>query len=667
VLTPGVSKLKFGHYDATTDSFVADGTFTFPSTYKDEATGKDVSIDYTQEDKSKLVQQLNTAIKQNGATVGNDLSLQFTYNESSKTLSLRAIDKNGTDKTDSSDTYKIAADDAVLTALGVDVSSLPYDRELKGVSFAEYNNASTKDFTQTSVKEESWYTYLEDKNLTIKYGGESNSIRLLDYMDKPILAAIDDPQEKKDKVVEILQGKIDQKFGANKIEVKIEEDGNLSFAPTDGMTNLTINSGDAEFRANMGISENESTRINLYGSVYDNREKLGFSEDITEEELNEQLSNFSINGNAVNGLTASMSVSQMLTKINETDSVGVKATYMSGTNQFALISSATGSGRVISLGEGAASTIFGGEGAQFNDGEDAQLTYSYGNGVTQTVSSSTNTFDLDGLSVTVSGTFGYIKDANGEMTDNIDTSMNVKFSARADVDGMTEKVKKFVENFNEIVTAVNDQIRNRPDRSYKPLTEAQEKEMKEKQIDEWNEKAKKGLLYDSSVIRDLSNDLQTVFSRMLSDGHNYKDLEKIGITFSDDFQDGGKITFDEAKFKTAMETEPDLVSKLIASDGEKKGLAETVEKILTPYATRFATRNGGSYGKLVEEAGSSKVPLMAMKNNIYTQLKDMNKQIENLRALLKTQQDRYIKQFSGLEEVISKWNTQAMYIDGLYA
>jgi flagellar hook-associated protein 2 len=282
------------------------------------------------------------------------------------------------------------------------------------------------------------------------------------------------------------------------------------------------------------------------------------------------------------------------------------------------------------------------------------------------VSSSTNTFDLDGLSVTVSGTFGYVKDSNGALTDAIDSSMSVKFSSKADVDGVTEKVKKFIEGFNEIATLVNDQIRNRPDRSYKPLTEAQESEMKEKQIENWNEKAKKGLLYDSSVIRDMSNDLQSVFAKLLSSGYDYKDFETIGITFSDDYQDGGQIKFDEEKFKSAMETQPELVSKLLAGDGDKKGLAQTIEDTLTPYATRFATRNGNSYGKLVEEAGSSKIPLMSLKNNIYKQIKEMNTQIENLQKLLKSQQDRYIKQFSGLEEVINKWNTQSSVLDSLY-
>nr|WP_027872017.1 flagellar filament capping protein FliD [[Eubacterium] cellulosolvens] len=652
----GVSELKFGTSDAT-NGFNQLGSFTFPTSYQDE-NGKSVSIDYTNSNKAELVEQLNKAVQQSGLSIGEDnLTIKFEYSDDK--LNIQLVNSSGAEQSNSE--YKICADNDVLKALGADVSSLGNASTL-GVTFDNYNEHLTS-FSAASVKEEDMATYLEDKKLTIKYQGESNTITLLDSSDVATVNGVAD-SEKADKILEIIQKKVNTAFGKNKVDVGVDG-GKLYFKPREGTSNLMINASDAEFRANLGISENASTRINLSGSIYENRVKLGFEESISEEDLNQELANFSINDVELSGITSSTTISELLSKINENEEIGVKATYMSGTNQFALISSSTGSGRTISLGtsDSVANKIFGGTS---KDGEDAQLTYSYGNGVRQTVTSSTNTFDLDGLSVTVSGTFGYVKNADGTLTDTIDSSMNVKFTAKANVDSVTESVKKFIDGFNEIATLVNDQIRNRPDRSYKPLTEAQESEMKEKQIENWNEKAKKGLLYDSDVIRNMSNDLQAVFSKLLSSGYNYKDFETIGITFSDDYQDGGQIKFDEEKFKAAMETQPELVSKLIAGDGDKKGLAKTIEDTLTPYATRFATRNGGSYGKLVDEAGSSKIPLMSLKNNIYKQIKDMNEQIENLKTLLKTQQDRYIKQFSGLEEVISKWNTQSSVLDSIY-
>ena len=50
---------------------------------------------------------------------------------------------------------------------------------------------------------------------------------------------------------------------------------------------------------------------------------------------------------------------------------------------------------------------------------------------------------------------------------------------------------------------------------------------------------------------------QGIFSSMMMNGVSYDDLEKIGISFSDDYTAGGKIVFDEEKFKTAMDSDPE--------------------------------------------------------------------------------------------------------------
>ena len=245
--------------------------------------------------------------------------------------------------------------------------------------------------------------------------------------------------------------------------------------------------------------------------------------------------------------------------------------------------------------------------------------------------------------------------------------MAVTFSATADADKAAERVKKFIDAFNEIVTSVNDQVRTRPDSDYTPLTEDQEDEMTEKQIEEWNKKAKEGILYSNSTVRDYSDALQTINLSMLRNGFSNSDLESIGITFSDDTTDGGKITFDEEKFKSAMEKDPDKVSQIMAGGNGKTGLVQTIENTLTPFATRYRTRNGNSYGRLVEEGGSSKLTLSKTSNQIYTSLQDMNTKLESLKTLLKTEQDRYIDEFTNLETLINNMNAQSSYITGMSA
>ena len=292
---------------------------------------------------------------------------------------------------------------------------------------------------------------------------------------------------------------------------------------------------------------------------------------------------------------------------------------------------------------------------------------------------SSNTFNLEGLTVTVSGTFGgsYEKNADGSYkldSDNKkiwnpDSSQTVTFSAKADVDKALETVKAFFEDFNALVTEINSQITARPDSNYGPLTSAQKEEMDETSIENWEKKAKQGILFNDDVMRDLSGSMEGVLSKLMNKyGVNYQDLEKIGITYSEDYLDGGTLVFDESKFRSAMESDPELVSKII-SGGESggKGLIHVVEDSLTPYATRYASKNGNSYGRLVEVAGTEKKPTTLMSNQIYKQLKEMQETIDKLQAQLKVEQDRYISQFTTMESLINQMNTQSSYLSQIMA
>ena len=114
-----------------------------------------------------------------------------------------------------------------------------------------------------------------------------------------------------------------------------------------------------------------------------------------------------------------------------------------------------------------------------------------------------------------------------------------------------------------------------------------------------------------------------------------------------------------------METEPEKVAKVMMGHNGSKGMAKIVETTVSSYATRYASRNGGSYGELIKEAGSNKVTLSNTSSVTYGKLNDNSEVIEKLKTMLSNQQDRYIKQFSQLEKLISKMNTQSSYLSGL--
>lgn len=642
------TKLVFGTYNSSDKSFNEAVTFTFPSSYT--VTGADgkketKEIDYTQ-DPAKLVDQLNEALDSQEFMGKNGKSGIHFKLDGSGNLTIEQT----ADITDAGKGYSIRSTSSALTAMGFDKTKLSEDELNNGITLDEFNK-STSAFKDSYVTRETLKEYLTGKSITVTYGGQKKTIELI--KDGETVNSYDEFKN-------LLQKRINKAFGKDKITVETGTDGVLSFKPGNSQETISINAESLELRNAIGIQANQSNKLSLDSSLYYNREQLGFDKNMTEEKFNEELKKFTINGVAISGLTKDTTVNQLMAMINENDEIGVKASYIAETNQFSLTATETGSGRKIELG-GMAENIFGSKDETNNrDGQDAQILVSYGNGVETTVTSSTNSFDLEGLTVTVSGTFGFNSDGT------VDRSQSVTFSAAADVDAVTERVKKFVEDYNALVKEINSQITTKPDSSYAPLTDAQKEEMDDKSIENWEKKAKQGLLFGDTTLRDLSSSIQGVLTDLMGSGVSYDDLEKIGITISDDYTDGGTLSFDETKFKAAMTSDPDLVSNIFTGGGEvKKGLISIVEDTLTPYATRWSYKNGGSYGSLIEEAGSEKISLSLTNNQIYTQLQEMQDAIDRLNDQLKTEQDRYISQFTQMETLISQMNSQSGYLSSL--
>lgn len=665
----------FGQYKTSASSggsFDKAAEFTLPASYTD-VSGKTVQIDYTTSDKEALVSQLNAAFARSGVSLGEDGKFSFSYDKDSDRISFQMTGS-----------YTIGKNSTALSGLGVDTASIvdsdTYSYSERGLTADQLNSFTTHAFSTASVSVDTPMTsYLAGKTVSVTYGAETSSVTLLTKEQSTQIeaASYNSAEDKLSAIAAAMSRNFNAAFGNGKITVGTAN-GALSFNSTDGNTLLSLKVSDAALRDNLGLSTSTSNKLNTGADLWTNRDRLGLGSYSSREEMNSALADLTINGTTVSGITADSTVDQLLSKINSTDGTGVKAAYLSGSGQFALIASNTGSGRSIDLGasDSAASRIFGytesGSGTAgtavhggFTEGRDAVLSYSYGGSVTQTVTSSTNTFQISGLSVTASGVFGYQTDSSGNVTDTPDPTKKVTFSASANVDSVTDKVKKFITAYNEIVKAAHDQITTKPDSSYKPLTDDQKDEMSEKEIEEWEKKAKEGILYNDSTVRDFASTLEGFVAQALGKGVNYQDMEKIGITMSDDVYDGGTLKFDEDTFRKAMEKDPEKVSGVLAGTSSSTGLVKVMENMLTPYATRYASRNGNSYGRLVEEAGSGKLVLSKERNQIYKSMKEMNTKLDSLKELLKTQQNRYITQFTTLEETISKLNTQSSYILGI--
>ena len=644
------TKLTFGTYSITDKKFTEEATFTFPTSYEkklDNGKTETVTIDYTASS-DKIVEQLNEALDSQGF-LGKDgkSGIKFTLNgdqiQISQTPSI----------TDKGKSCVIRGTSSALKSLGFNSDKKMNQDDIdNGISLKEFND-HTSSFEAAAITKQPLSGYLKGKSISVSYGGQTKNIEL-----------IGDKEEIKDfsAFQSSLQTKLDKAFGSGKVtvgEVTVGEGKDsksiLTFTATDNKQTLQISADSKELQNALGITSTQSNKISTGSSLWENRGKLGLGKYNTKEELNDALKNFTVNGAKIDNITADTTVDGLLTAINNNKDAGVTAIYLGSENKFVLSSNEKGKGREISLGADpkdttdAANLIFGGVST---DGTDGEMSILY-NGVQTTITSSSNTFSIDGLDIRATNTFN---------TGSATAEGGVSFTASADTEKVTETVKKFIEAYNAMIDEVRTQATTKPDSNYKPLTDDQKNEMNETSIKNWEDKAKEGILYNSSALKDLDNATQGIFSSMMINGVSYDDLEKIGISFSDDYTAGGKIVFDEEKFKTAMDSDPEKVSDLFTGT---HGIVNTIDSTLSTYATRYASRNGNSYGVLIEEAGSEKLSLTLTNNSIYKELKDMQETITNLQSQLSTEQDRYISQFTQMERLINQMNSQSSYLSQL--
>lgn len=638
------TKLTFGTYSITDKKFTEEATFTFPTSYEkklDNGKTETVTIDYTASS-DKIVEQLNEALDSQGF-LGKDgkSGIKFTLNGDQ-------IQISQTDSiTDKGKSCVIRETSSALKSLGFNSGKMNQDDIDNGISLDEFNASSNKSsFEAAAITKQPLSGYLKGKSISVSYGGQTKNIEL-----------IGDKEEIKDfKAFEdSLQNKLDKAFGSGKVTVGEGQNGSLTFTAKDNKQTLQISADSKELQNALGITSTQSNKISTGSSLWENRVKLGLGKYDTKEKLNDALKNFTVNGAKIDNITADTTVDGLLTAINNNKDAGVTATYLGSENKFVLSSNEKGEGRKITLGADpkdttdAANLIFGGVS---QDGTDGEMSILY-NGVQTTITSSSNTFSIDGLDIRATNTFN---------TGSATAEGGVSFTASADTEKVTETVKKFIEAYNAMIDEVRTQATTKPDSNYKPLTDDQKNEMNETSIKNWEDKAKEGILYNSSALKDLDNATQGIFSSMMINGVSYDDLEKIGISFSDDYTAGGKIVFDEEKFKTAMDSDPEKVSDLFTGT---HGIVNTIDSTLSTYATRYASKNGNSYGVLIEEAGSEKLSLTLTNNSIYKELKDMQETITNLQSQLSTEQDRYISQFTQMERLINQMNSQSSYLSQL--
>jgi flagellar hook-associated protein 2 len=278
------------------------------------------------------------------------------------------------------------------------------------------------------------------------------------------------------------------------------------------------------------------------------------------------------------------------------------------------------------------------------DGTDALVNV---NGIDLTRSS--NTFEVNGVTIEVTKKM----EPTGTDAAGKPTYESATIKTDRDVDSIVETFKNFVKDYNAMLEKLNGYVDEDANyRKYDPLTSAQKKEMSEREIELWEEKAKEGLLRrDDNIDYFLSQMRIALYTK--PESSNYA-LYDIGME-TGKYSDKGKLTFDETALRKALSSDPESVKNLFLD--LQSGLSGQLVKIMDD----AAKLSSGSPGTLVQEAGAAGLA-SDKNNNLTNRIKEIEDKIKDLKAKYETERQRYWNQFTSMETTLSNLNSQSNWL-----
>ena len=560
---------------------------------------------------------------------------------------------------------------------------------------AEGTSSFTLSTTEKVVKEDATKAeYLSGKSFTVTLNGQTKTFTLGEI----------DPSKGNlhEQVKQNLQEGLDKAFGKGKITVDMDTTGpgerSFSFSVSNGDT-FRITSpvgevlglgengvtsyvdtgktlGDLLGRTSDGAGLNGLTGGELaraIGDVTEIKDKDGKvtsrvdSEGNTVDEQGFRLDKdgkrfqeyeLTVNGVSIGKYNKDTALETVLNDINSNTEAGVSVSFSKTTNQFVFTAKETGAGGRVEIGGELGERLFGKVNVTDKDhytaGQDAKFTATI-NGQKMEFSRSSNTFDLDGMSITLNGTFE-VKDGETPVT----------FSSKTDTDKIIDVVKTMVEDYNAIVSEVKKAYSDMPleksDGSrYKPLTDEDKADMTESEIKAYEAKAKTGILF---MDRDLSSLYSALRSAVAPGGSDGSFLRSIGIKTS--YEDGlTTLSLDENALREALEQNPDQVKDAFTKSKENGAASDGLMASIQKVTDRYAATTGATKGILIEKAGSKYSPSAALNNTLLEQMKDIDKQVDKWQAKMSDKVDYYTNKFTQLEMLIAQMNSQSSSLAGM--
>ena len=274
------------------------------------------------------------------------------------------------------------------------------------------------------------------------------------------------------------------------------------------------------------------------------------------------------------------------------------------------------------------------------EGDDAEIEV---DGATFT--SSSNDFNVNGMSITVYETTG----------DN-----EVTITTTDDVDGIYDMIKNFFTEYNKLINEMDALYNADSAKGYDPLLSEEKAEMADSEIEEWEKKIKDSLLRRDGTLGDVTNAIKTVMLQGATVNGKTMYLSDFGINtlgyFNAADNEKGAYHINGDSDDINVKGENDMLRKMLMSDSETTmnfftGLANNLYNKLSDKMT--AIKDTRSMFTVYNDK--------VMKKEYEAYKEKIAKEEEKLNSLM----DKWYEKFSRMETAMAKLQSKSGGLAGL--
>ena len=272
-----------------------------------------------------------------------------------------------------------------------------------------------------------------------------------------------------------------------------------------------------------------------------------------------------------------------------------------------------------------------------------------------------NSITLDGVKFTFSNTNATESSGNNDVN-QVNVISQATLTGKTDTSAIKDKIVHFVNDYNKLIVKLNTLTSEKRNRDYMPLTDAQKKEMSEKEIELWEAKVKQGQLSKDSDLTRICNNMKKAMRDLVTGVSG--DLEKFGIKPVADYSgnNNGTFSIDEDKLNSALENNIEDVKNIFISNGKdykEKGIVYRLKEILDNETQK-------SSSSLLQKAGMEG-SATASNNTLSRKITAYEKRIKELESNFARREQALYSKYATLETMMNNLNAQMSSLSSMFS